>query len=262
MGRQLQYNELPLLAIARGEITGAVAIHKFGRTHNADLGVATDVWDGANDAIDQPVWLAPTAARIHTLTSASDDDTGGETPGTGAKVVRVYGLPSWSAPETYEDVVMNGTTGVAMTQAMVIIHRMVVKEWGSTGPNAGAITATAAVDAAKTAVIHTGEGQTQMAIYGIPSGYSIYLTNLYASVLRSVAASVDVELEVTDPVNGDATKWIDKYTTAVNASGPQIQHPWDPPRRFNGPLILKVKATSSANNTDVSAGFSGIVMPD
>ena len=262
MARLLRFDELPLLAISRGEISGVSALHKFGRAQNADNGVATDIWDGANASINQPVWLAPTAARIHTLTSASDDDTGGETPGTGAKVVRVFGLPSWTEPETYEDVVMNGTTGVAMTQAMVIIHRMVVTSWGSTGPNAGAIQAVAASDATITAAIHAGEGQTQMAIYGIPANYGLYLTGIYASVLRATAATADIELGATDPVNGDATKWIDKFSLAVQSSANAIFFPFDPPRHFAGPLIMKIKATASLNDSDISAGFSGILMPD
>lgn len=55
----------------------ADVIDKFGKTTNADSGVNTDLWDGANTTDDVAVHVAPTQARIHALVSSDADDTAG-----------------------------------------------------------------------------------------------------------------------------------------------------------------------------------------
>ena len=137
------------LAVSAGLVPGQYPINKYGSTSFADTNVLTDVWD-----VDQPVWLPPTAPRIHTLYSTSDEDSGpGGTvaQGDGAQEVRVWYLPDWDTKEATEDVVMDGTSGsgggVAMLNEAVIIHRMKVVPSLPTQapiPNVGSITAVAA----------------------------------------------------------------------------------------------------------------------
>jgi hypothetical protein len=249
-----------MLECPKGNVPNHHCVNKFGRTTNADSGVLTDVWDGANATLNQPIWVAPTAARIHTLVSTSANDAAA---GTGARTVRVYGLTSWDTSEVYEDVTMNGITGVAMTTAMVIIHRMEVLTKGAAGPNDGVITATAATDATITAQINNGapgEGQTQMAIYGLPSIETAYMMDFYTSANRNVSTGgVDVRLLVNPTPDDELLAFVTKATASLILAGNSLHHhDYTPYLRIDGPAIIKVQVQTSANDFDVSAGFNMI----
>jgi hypothetical protein len=251
----------PRLSVPKGDVTGQSSVNKFGRSTNVDTGVNTDIWDRANAANDQDIWLAPTAARIHTIQSTSANDTTG---GTGANSVIVSYLPDWNTVEQTETVTGNLNAGIAMSNAAVIIHRMkVVPQATSTSANVGTITATAAGDATVTAQIQPGEGQTQMAIYGIPSIQTAYMTQFYGSVLRSNAATafVDMRLLFNPSPNINTVVWLVKHSLGIQTTGnnPDV-HPYNPYNKFVGPGILKLQAAGSTDNLDVSGGFDLIVV--
>lgn len=231
-------------------------VNKFGRTTNADNGVSTDIHDGANPTDDVAVWVAPTQARVHQLVSTDVNDDGSPL-GTGARTVEVFYLPDWDTGETSTILTMNGTTNVA-TPSCVIINRMKVLTWGSAGPNVGVITATADTDGTVTAQINAGEGQTQMAIYGIPSYQTFVMSQYYASVNRSVSTAVDVRLLINQYCDNELTGFVVKHTNGLKSDGSgSIVHPFYPSNRISGPAIIKLTATSSANNTEVDGGFDG-----
>lgn len=259
-------NALPVvgdssLAVPAGQVDGQSSVNKFGRSTNVDSGVNTDIWDRANSTNDQDIWLAPTAARIHTIASTSaNDDTGG----TGANLVQVFYLPDWNTKEAMETVTGNLNGGIAMNNAAVIIHRMkVIPQASSTSANIGTITATAAVDATVTAQIQPGEGQTQMAIYGIPSIQTAYMTQFYGSVLRTNAAAafVDARLLFNPIPNINTVVYLVKHSLGIQTTGANpFVHPYSPYNKFEGPGILKLQAAGSTDNLDVSGGFDLILV--
>lgn len=230
------------------------SINKFGRSTKVDDGVPTDIWDRST----QPIWLAPVGARIHQIASTSADDTAG---GVGAQMLRIYGLKTWDVYGSSEDVIMDGTNNVATVNSYVIIHRMeVVPGAGQTSVNAGTITATADEDGTITAQIIPLKGQTQMAIYGFPSIQSICIRGFYASILEAdMGVTVRYAnlsmLLAPDPILAP-TIFLVKHPVAVAMQGANpFRHPYDPPNVFDGPGILKMQATGSADDLDVSAGF-------
>ena len=234
-----------------------VALNKFGRSTNVDSAVDTDIWDRANATDDQDIWVAPTAPRIHTLAGGVNDTDGG----TGARTVEVYGLPSWDEDEVSEVVTMNGAGGAAMSQAMAIIHRMRCLTWGDSGPNVANITATAAVDGTVTAQINAGAGQTQMAIYGIPSISRLVVCDYYASAIKAATALSVATTLLLNPDPENSTDFITKHTTGLATEGTSyLVHRFRPYWVITGPGILKLQGNSSSNNTDVSGGFSGVVV--
>jgi hypothetical protein len=251
----------PRLEIPSGEVDGQSSVNKFGRSTNVDNGVNTDIWDRANATNDQDIWLAPTAPRIHTIASTSANDVGG---GTGANSVKISYLPDWNTAEQVETVTGNLNGGIAMINAAVIIHRMqVIPQASSTSANVGTITATAAGDATVTAQIQPGEGQTQMAIYGIPSIQTAYMTQFYGSVLRSNAATafVDLRLLFNPTPNLNKVVFLVKHSLGIQTTGANpFVHPYNPYNKFVGPGIFKMQAAGSTDNLDVSSGFDLILV--
>lgn len=247
------------LEVSKGNVAGHSAVNKFGRSTNVDNGVDTDIWDGANSTDDVDIWVAPTQARTHQVASTSANDAAA---GTGAQTVMLYGLTSWDADEVSETITMNGTTNVATSNQYVIIHRMKVITQGSAGPNAGKITATADTDATVTAQINAGEGQTQMAIYGIPSTKTAYLTGFYASANKgTISLSANITLLANPEPDSQLTGFLVKQTLGINTDGANaIRHDYAPYPKYSGPCILKLQANSSSNDTDVSGGFDLIMV--
>jgi hypothetical protein len=239
--------------VALGQVPGVMPVNKYGRSTNVDA-TATDIWDLT---ATQPIWLAPTAARIHAIVSSSGDDT---LAGVGAKTVRIFGLVSWNKKEVWEDIEMAGATPVNTINSYVIIHRMKVLTWGTSGPNAGIIKATAASDSTITAQILAGAGQTQMAIYGIPSIQKLLLEQLYADMNKAggLTPLADMSLQVNTYPQSVSTNFVVKHTFGLVATGnSRVSELFTPPKLIEGPAVLKVQALGSTTDLDISAGFNG-----
>lgn len=251
------------LEVAKGKVVGHSKVNKFGRALDCDSGVKTDIHDGANSssfptaALDErDLWVAPTQARVHAVKSTSTDDDGAPV-GVGARTIKVYGLTSWDTKEVNETITLDGTTAVNTSNAYVIIHRMKVLTKGATNINVGTIYATAATDDTITAQINPGEGQTQMAVYGVSSLETAYLTSYYASAIKfKTAASVSVSLLLNPTPSTEILNFQVKHTQGLVTTGSNyIRHEANPPMSFSGPFILKIQADADSADVDVSAGF-------
>ena len=244
------------LEVAKGKVVGHTKVNKFGRSTNVDLGDDTDIHDGANSSDDVAIWVAPAAAVAHNIVSTDTDDDGAPV-GAGARTVKVYGLTDWDTAEVSETIIMNGTTDVLTANAYVIIHRMKVLTKGATDINAGVITATTNnVAATVTAQINIGEGQTQMAIYGVPSTKTAFLASYYASCVKRTTTTVSISLLMNPTPDTELLNFQVKHTQGLVTSGSNyIRHEANPPMTFPGPCILKIQANANAPDTDVSAGF-------
>lgn len=253
------------LDVPAGRVPGKSALNKFGHGHDCDSGILSDIWS-RNDITK--VWIPPTQARIHNIvsTSLSDDASGGAPAGIGATHIRIYGLEDWDSKEVYEDIEMNGTVNVPTSKSYVIIHRMKVTNFGVGGPNQGRITATATVDGTVTAEIYfnatlsAGSGQTTMAIWGIPSIQTAYISKYYFSIINNISAVADSGILIaTDPVN-HPSRFTVKHRLGMSRDGSSAhEHPFNPYYKVPGPAIVKISAVPSANNVEISAGFDGYV---
>ena len=258
------------LEASLGNLSGYATVNKFGQASDCDSGVLTDIWDGADGTTSTDVWAPPNAARIHTIVSASDadSDTGGSNPqSTGARTMRVWYLADWDTAEATEDIILDGTAGVAMTNAAVMIHRMRCLTWGSGGVNAGIIKATAATDSTVTAAILAGSNQTQMVIYGVPSTQKLRVSQFCVEILKTAGGSVKASGEVLvmpAPATNAATNtaWINKENFSVNeAVGPwKRPYPESAPKKFDGPCILKIQVNADTNNSVCTASFDGTLV--
>jgi hypothetical protein len=251
------------LEIAAGTYAGYSAVNKFGRAPSGGQTTATDVWDRADATPTQQVWTAPTQARVHAIVSTDDTDGKTGSPNSvAARTLRVYGLTSWDSAEVSEDITLTGTDAVNTTNSYVIIHRMKVLTHGATAVNAGVISATAATDGTVTAAIVIGQGQTQMAIYGVPSTQTAYMTNYYGSAIKAAAACRgSLELFVNPIPDTEEIKFLVKHTNGWDTTATSyVQHNFRPYFKIDGPAIIKIQTISSAADTDFSAGFDLILV--
>lgn len=247
------------LRTALGLINNYSTVNKFGEATDCDNGVATDIYDGADGSLGPDIWVPPTTARIHDIVSSSGNDT---SAGTGARTLRVWGLQDWDTAESSEDIILNGTTNVPTVNSYVIIHRMQVLTWGANGLNAGDITATAQTDGTLTAAILTGNNQTQMCIYGVPSTQNLRVSQFGCAVVRSGGSAVTLEGEIllmTDPNTNAAnnTAWTNKENFTAESGLEPWEHKYKEPKKFDGPCILKIQVTSDSNNATAIGYFDG-----
>lgn len=246
------------LEVAKGNVAGHFPVNKYGGNTEIATGTTADIW--SRGAVGGTlIWVAPTAARTHTIASTDANDTTG---GTGARTVQVYGLTDWNTHETSEIVTMDTATPPT-TGAFVIIHRMRVLTTGSGSlRNIGLITATATTDGTVTAEIPIGEGQTLMAIYGVPSTETLYLNDISAEMGKTAGgtatASVDLDLLVNCEPQTQLLAFTHKHHFGLAQTGTSgIVIPFPPPKKIEGPAIVKIQADSLSNGMDVSAWFNG-----
>jgi len=248
------------LELAKGLIEGHTGVNKFGYAPNGVQSTGTHIWDRADATPTQAQWLPPQAARTHQIVSNSILD---DIASIACQKIRIYGLPSWDEKEVFEDIDMDGLNNVATKFQYVIIHRMRLIQGGALGINAGTITATADVDGTVTAQINLNFGQTEMAIYGFPSTQTAYLTGWYASIHKASGAAVDVlfELQQMPDPEGSLVGYVTKEIRGLQSNGTSMGS-WNhrPFKRFDGPGVILVEASASANDIDCAAGFDLVLV--
>jgi hypothetical protein len=252
--------------VARGLITGAASVNKFGRNIEIDSTVVADVWDGGHTVSSggtSLIWVAPTQARTHIIASTDAGDTDA---GVGARTVEITGLVDWDTAQVSEIVTMgSGSPETVTVNEYVIIHRMSVKTKGATSSNIGEITATAAVDGTVTARIRAGQGQTQMVIYGIPSISSLYMGRLYGNINKASTAGVnvgyaDVSIRFNPEPQTELTNFVVRHTFGLSLNGTSaLTINYSTPKVFRGPGIIKMQAVSGTADMDISAGFDAML---
>ena len=254
----LNYHE----EIALGNHSQKFPVNKFGEAPSGIQTTPTDVWSRANAVPTQQIWLAPTAARIHTISSdsAADDDAG-----TGSNKIRIWYLPSWDLRETFEDVEGDIASGIAMVNAAVMINRMKALPQATTtdvGVNTGTIIATAAVDTTISAVILPSNGQTEMAILGVPSIQTFLMYHWGANIDKNIGgiASADFQLRVNEDPETAILGFLRKGDISVQSTGSSsVPARFYIPASFPGPAIIKIQGIASAADVDGSARFCGIL---
>lgn len=252
------------LQTAKSSVPNCQILQKYGRADNVDDAL-TDIWDGSSGSI---IWKAPTSAQTINFVSTSASDNGNDVADTGGATFRAYGLPDWDTAEVSPSTTLNGTTNVPSASQFVIIHRLRMLSWGVGGPNIGDIKAIAETDNTITAMIladpggdGNNAGQSQMAIYGVPSTHTFYMTQYYASFNKAGVGSADIYLEVNPIPNVVTTGFITKHMQSINSTGTsRFRHPFHPYYPIPGPAIVKIQGRGSGPNLDVSAGFDGYVV--
>jgi hypothetical protein len=253
------------LAIAKGDVTGHSFIHKFGVAVDFDTGDgAVTIWDGADDAnIDQMVYQYSTSADIDSISSSQAADT---------QNIKIFGLDG-SGNLVEQTATLSGQTRVALGTSLKRVHRMVnVSSTDLTGYVYCYVNTTLSsgvpVDSTKVRAIiqvnpYIPVNQTLMAVYTIPTGYTGYLREWYASLGGGSRTSNYIVYLLARP-SGQVFQV--KHVSAIAEDGSSsIQHKYVEPEVFEAgtDIELRVRAESaSITAAKIGGGFDIVLVAD
>lgn len=233
---------IPGLEIAKGNVYRHELMLKFGRNPDIDANVEETIWEAGG------TYTFDASAVAMEILSASGDDAAG---GTGARTVTIRGLDAnWN--QSTVTVTLNGVTPVAIG-TWLRVHRAQVATAGSGLVNAGLLTVRTVTGSSTRLVIGAGNGQTLMAVYTIPAGFTGYLIDYYASANAVAAAYLDVKLWTKD-ANGIINLKHQQSTTGF------VDYHFGAPFKIPEKNDIYLNAVSSANNTDVCGGFNIVLV--
>ncbi len=240
------------LQVSRNQITFHKSIYKFG--YNPDInGVEETVWSQGG------IYSYPTTAAQLYVSSSSGDDANG---GTGANSVKIIGLDA-NYNEVEEDITLTGQTQKITPPSWIRVYLMYITLAGSGGGAAGTIYlansgASAGVPTGTVyASILLGAGQTEMAVYTVPAGYTLYLDDINFTSAVSLANSY---LQVRFLQRDFGTNVFREQTRIVLQSNTYI-FKFEYPLRIPEKTDLEVRAISvGSNNNPLSATWQGVLI--
>jgi len=230
-----------LYDIAEGNIGDHLALNKFG--HNETVGATWEtIWTASN------VYPYMTVAdQLEVLSDDADDDD----TDTGAWTVNISGLDgNWD--EANETITMDGATPVTTTGSYIRVFRAKVVTAGTSGVNEGTITIRDQDTDVSRAEIDEEIGQTLMAVWTVPDGYTFYMSSWYAG--SAVSKALDVGVFVRDNAVSDAS-WQNKQL--INFSDTTFKNDLEMPIMFTERTDIEVRAKAGGGGGDMSAGFNG-----
>ena len=224
--KHIEYSEG--VNIARGLVRGAVPISKFGYNPAIPNNGLETVWDGSN------VYTYSSTPAVATVTSDDADDNGG--------TVEVEGLDT-NYNQVTETLTIGGAPGSILFRR---VFRATLLTANTGTVNIGAVTVT--VNSIAVAIISEARGQTLMAIYTIPAGYTGYLLQLDTGCKKDLEH--EISLVVRSEVAGSAWQTKSFLTTRGGFTEKEFKLPVSIPEKYD----VEVQARSSAASA-ISAGF-------
>ena len=180
------------LQVGRGQITAHYGQEIFGYSGSiGNTATPQTVWEGANNAT-QNNYVYPVSASVLTIVSTSASDTG---------VLFVGGLDS-NFNIIFETITLTGTTPVTTVNSYFRVNTLYCTNFSNVG------TITAKISTTTYGQINPTIGQTQMAVYTVPLGYTFYKTYLQAN---STLSNQAVLFQTQATYNISATQNINGY---------------------------------------------------
>lgn len=247
------------LAIAKGDVTGASYVHKFGNAPDfAQTDGTITLWDGADNAnINQMVYQYSTTADISQISSSSVLDS---------QQIQIQGLGSDSAI-LIDTVTLQGQVKVAIGTSFLRIVRLVNI---NTSDNVGYIYVY--VDGAITsgvpntpsnvrAVIQPGYNQTLMAVYTVPKAKTGYIRDWFASIAgANKTSNYVIQLRVRPPGGVFQLKHISSISDNGTSS---YQHNYREPEMVNAFSDIEIRCSVLATGVtaaSISGGFDIVLI--
>lgn len=194
------------LQVSRAQILGHLQVAIFGYTSGiGDTSTPQTIWEGANNETQNNYTYLSNASQL-TLVSSSASDTG---------VVFVSGLDS-KFNLLSETITLTGTSAVTTVNSYLRVNGL----YYTNGANVGTIKAQVGGAGTIYGYINPGFGQSQMAVYTVPNGYTFYQTLLQAN---STLANQAVLFQTQEIYNIASTLNLNGYSIPHNSNTQQAQ---------------------------------------
>ena len=237
-GKQL-FKDSPL-SIAQGEVSGHSGEHKFGAVPAMSQNQTGTIWD-VNDT-NYP-WSSWSSAGTVSFPTVNAPDNG--------KKITIVGLDANYNAQS-EEITVSSSGAVTSTNSYIRLYRAYVSE-GATN--------VAAIDVQKSSTtvlrINANMGQTLMAIYTVPAGYTAYLMQGTATCQDGADATGNMYVRYEGQ---DAFRI--GHSFEVAGDGGQYLYKFAIPIRLPEKTDIDVRATVRSNNARITAAFDMILVQD
>ena len=225
--------------IARGLYKGVSSIHKFGAVPAMSVNTSGSIWDINDTAYPWATWSSASTVTVDRA-SASDAN----------KVITIIGLD-----ENYDEVTdtctLTNATGNTTTGGTTFLR--IFRAFVSTGgDNVGNIDIK--VSTTIVARITATKGQTLMAVYTVPAGYTAYLTKGAMTCQESGDATGNMFVRY---FGQDAFRI--GHTFEVSGTGGSYLYDFSVPIVIPEKSDIDVRASVRSNNARVTAAFDIIL---
>lgn len=212
------------LQVSRGQVDGHDHLDLFGFSTTVGSTAFGPLWEGLTSAGGN--YPFPATAGTISVVSASASDT--------AVTMLISGLNSAFAPVT-ASVTLNGTTPVVTTQTFLRINSVTT----TAGNAVGNVTFTRG--ATVIAQVNAGIGNTQMAVYTVPAGYTLYLTYYQADGNTTTTSGAFMNTRIRYTKNPSGVVTVTGQTTYLT----QLQIPFGVPFEITEKTDLEIQFLGS-----------------
>lgn len=227
------YLEDEKIKISRGMVKGASFIHKFGAVPSLATNTTGTVWD-KNDTVYP--WATWATAGIINVDSSSASDIN--------KSITVVGLDA-NYNQISETITLTTQTNNNSSNSFIRIFRAFVSD-GET--NVGQISVQR--DTTDVAIIAAGYGQTLMAVYTVPAGYTGYLYKGTCSAQSGADGTGNMFVRYF----GQSSFRIG-HSFEVSGAGGQYMYDFSFPIPIPEKSDIDVRITTRSNNGRYTAAF-------
>ena len=230
-----------LMGVAANHYDGLSHVHKFGAVPAMSQNNTGTIWD-VNDTTYP--WSAFSSATTLTVDRASASDAD--------KEVLIQGLDG-AYNEISETVTLTSATGNATTKSFIRVYRAYITNGSAT--NVGNVTVKASTTVV--AQITATKGQTLMAIYTVPSGYSAYILKGAATCQDGADATGDMFVRYF----GESAFRVG-HSFEVCGDGGEYMYEFGIPLRIPEKSDIDIRASVRSNNARVTAAFDMLLERD
>ena len=226
------------LAIAKGEVNGYSSEHKFGAVPAMSQNQTGTIWD-VNDT-NYP-WSSWSTAGTVDVPAVNASDNG--------KKITILGLDADYNAQS-EEITLSSSGSVTSTNSYIRLYRAFISEGIS---NVGVIN----VQKSSVTVlrINANKGQTLMAIYTVPAGYTAYLMQLTATCQGSADATGNFFIRYPNPA-----AFRIGHSFEFTGAGGQYMYKFAVPRTIPEKSDIDVRASVRSNNARLTAAFDMILV--
>jgi hypothetical protein len=232
------------LQVSRNQVAGHDHLDLFGYSTVVGSTAFGPLWEGLTSAGGN--YPFPATAGTISVVSASASDT--------AVTMVIYGLDANFLPVT-ATVALNGTTPVVTTQSFIRINRVAT----TVGNAVGNVTFTRG--STIIAQVNAGLGNTQMAVYTVPAGYTLYLTYYQADGNTTTTSGAYMNTRIRYTKNPSGVVTVTGQTTYLT----NLQIPYGVPFEITEKTDLEIQFLGSGgagSRQNVYAGGYIIKNPD